>query len=588
MLTSPVYAQERAYQYDAILYEIAVQKDASIEVTEKQVYRFSGEYHQGVRSIPHKAIGAITDVTVSDENGTAYRYVNDRLEKTDPASWGAYTVYDTNGYTYIEWYYDVNGSETQRTWIVRYTVHGAVTFYNDHDELYWNLFTEYDVPIERIEAIVRLPVEATLPSQQIYRSGNGPSVAEVRGDRFLFAALNIAPREAVTIAAGWQKGVVSKAAFWRDLLNLYWAYALSVLVILASLIYSFTHWYFTERYHKGRGTIIPEYEPPKGLRPAMVQLIVKERLGTTAWPATIVDLAVRGYVKILATKKETGIRLYDRWFPAHEYRVEKLREWSDDLHLEDYEKEFLDLIFADKGYFSTKEFRKEMQTSMTASWNYQKKMRALTKTLYAETSVDTGAYEVPLTVRNWVFTRSARVASSLWPLGFGFAAAAFLIFGMVRGNVGYVVVASALVIAALIVYVTTKLNPRLNAKGFRLREDCLGFKLFLETAERHRMQNLTPDLFEKYLPYAMIFGIEKKWAKAFESMHLPQPAWYGASHPAIYASSSGGAPSFSPSVFSASFASSFTSVFASSAGSGASGGGGGAGGGGGGGGGGAS
>jgi uncharacterized membrane protein len=97
------------------------------------------------------------------------------------------------------------------------------------------------------------------------------------------------------------------------------------------------------------------------------------------------------------------------------------------------------------------------------------------------------------------------------------------------------------------------------------------------------MQNLTPDLFEKYLPYAMIFNVEKKWAKNFETMHLPPPQWY---HSAVVAGSVGGhgsTSSFSPSAFSSSFISSFSSSFSSSSGSGGGGSAGGGGGGGGGG-----
>ena len=101
------------------------------------------------------------------------------------------------------------------------------------------------------------------------------------------------------------------------------------------------------------------------------------------------------------------------------------------------------------------------------------------------------------------------------------------------------------------------------------------------------MQNLKPEFFEKYLPYAMIFGVEKKWAKAFEAMHMPSPSWYAGSAHVGAGFSLNSASSFSPLAFSNSFSSSFTSAFSSSGAGGASGGGGGAGGGGGGGGGGA-
>ena len=148
--------------------------------------------------------------------------------------------------------------------------------------------------------------------------------------------------------------------------------------------------------------------------------------------------------------------------------------------------------------------------------------------------------------------------------------------------------AVSLVLAYTIIWIFAHSEVRLSQEGRELREEWLGFKLYLGTAERDRLQKLTPDLFEKFLPYAMMFGIEKKWAKAFEGMQVAPPSWYHGAAVGSFAGGEGGSGgSFSAGAFSASFSSSFASAFSSSAGSGASGGGG-AGGGGGGGGGGAS
>ncbi|HCQ92230.1 MAG TPA: hypothetical protein DIU16_02580 [Candidatus Vogelbacteria bacterium] len=150
---------------------------------------------------------------------------------------------------------------------------------------------------------------------------------------------------------------------------------------------------------------------------------------------------------------------------------------------------------------------------------------------------------------------------------------------------------SALIASFAVAYGIIRLiapsEARLSQEGRELREEWLGFKLYMETAERYRLQNLTPDLFEKFLPYTMIFGIEKKWAKAFEGMQIAPPLWYHGAALAGTMNGGGVGSGFSVSAFSSSFSSSFASAFSSSAGSGASGGGG-AGGGGGGGGGGAS
>ncbi len=111
--------------------------------------------------------------------------------------------------------------------------------------------------------------------------------------------------------------------------------------------------------------------------------------------------------------------------------------------------------------------------------------------------------------------------------------------------------------------------------------------MYLQVAEKYRLQNLSPDLFERYLPYAIIFNVEKQWAKAFRSVSMAIPSWYSSSGaPATYFFLSSKGRGFSPEVFSASFSSSIRSAFSIPSGSGV--GGGSAGGGGGGGGGGAS
>lgn len=146
---------------------------------------------------------------------------------------------------------------------------------------------------------------------------------------------------------------------------------------------------------------------------------------------------------------------------------------------------------------------------------------------------------------------------------------------------GVAAISAVFVVCTVALYFFIRFEARLTPEGAVLREDWLGFKMYLETAEKYRLQNLTPETFEKYLPYAIIFGVEKKWGRAFDPINMPPPSWYSSTS---FTTSTG---SFSPggfsaSAFSASFSSSFVSAFSSAGGGGASGGGGGAGGGGGG------
>ncbi len=571
----------RSYHYRSIDYTISVNQDTTFDVEEKQTYIFKGEYHAAERSIPFRKIDAVTDISVSDSGGMPLEYSAKRLDKTNPTSWGKYTTYYKGGYQYIEWYYDAK--DTEKIWIVSYTIAGGISFYNDKDELYWNLFEEYQVPIDLVSVKVLIPdnsfTKDTLQSE-IYVDPELATQKSIFDNKtFFFSASSIPTQGIVTIAAGWPKGLIDVSAYWKSAVWIYLPYALSILIPILCLIIGLFYWYFTEKHNKGRGTIVPEYEPPQNLRPAMAEALVKEGISNKAWPATIVDLAVRGYLKI-TEEEPTFFNKIGKLFGVNskDYILERLKDPVSDSHLEEYEKGFLAIL---GNRFSTRELR--------TSGNSRKRqmfraMQDLKRELYAETETDTKAYAVPLTHAKYIGYAFVAIFVAFWFAGFFGGAGLSVVTDLIPAS--YIILVVVTVLSISILVMVMKFNPRLSPEGHVLREKWLGFKMYLQTAERYRMQNLTPEIFEKYLPYAMIFGIEKKWAKHFDGIHMQAPGWYTGAHAASFVSS-GSAAGFSPSAFSSSFATSLSSAFSSSGG-GASGGGGSAGGGGGGGGGGAS
>jgi len=567
-----VSAQEnRQYWYDSIDTRITVNQDSTLSVEERQTYRYEGEYHQGWRSIALKDISYISDIEVYDGAvGKKLEWSSSKLDKTDSKSWGRYTTYKENGSQIIEWYYNLR--DASHLWILRYKVHGAIIFGTQFDRLYYNLFTDYSVPVNSASANIALP--KGLSSEQslyAYRSEESGSLINKfvtrEGEKDIYTAtgVNFSERQDFTIDLSWQKGYVSQSAFWRDWFGQYYGFVLGGIIVLSSLLYWVVYYIRTEVLPKGRGTIIPQYEPPRGLRPALAELVVTERISRRTWPATIIDLAVRGYVDI--EEKEKG------WFPfsSTAYEVRGKRDYAADAELESYEKSFLKTLFSlnDENVFRTKDLT-EVHFNMKKYVQFGEEMRKL-PTLLQDRADEESWYEV-----NFKKERKGHLVGLLI-----FIVAIFLFFSSGFQQI-FVLIASLAVLYSIVGFFAPS-EARLSQKGRELREEWLGFKLYLETAERYRLQNLTPDLFEKFLPYAMMFGIEKKWAKAFEGMHVAPPSWY---HGALVAGSMGdGAPGagFSASAFSSSFSSSFASAFSSSAGSGASGGGGAGGGGGGGG-----
>lgn len=627
--------EDRSYHYDLIDVSIKVNSDSTFDVAERQIYNYQGEYHQGWRSIPLKKITGITDIEVIDgETGRALEYSSRRLDKTNPGNWGRYTHYKADGSQNIEWYYDLKN--TSHEWIVKYKVHGGLSFLDNHDEIYWNLLTDFDVPIDKVVARVSLPKNdfsvgellATLywtdeRGDRSISSQDPPVVVKEVGGSFVFdLPVTVQPKGKVTIAAGWSKGLIDQGAFWRDWFGFYWSYFLSFFIIILTFFVGLVHWYFTERFRKGRGTIIPQYEPPQNLPPAMSELIIKERTSQKTLPATLIDLAVRGYVKI--SEENNSFAVVAGIFPVwvilvpviffgfiglrflflganvkstilllvltvavlflliakiwkrgnKDYLITKQKEYLDDPSLHDFEKDFLTALFGAGDRFSTG----QNGFHRTGAAELYKKIKKVEENLLRETDLDSRDYQVGLVNKKyWGYYRLGLVI-----VIFIFI---YLASYVELGGLAWVGFVFLTCLVSLVVWM--RFNPRLSSAGFVDRENWLGFKRYLETAEKYRLQNLTPDLFEKYLPYAMVFGVEKKWAKNFEALNLQAPSWYVSSSTGLSNSSWASVGNFSASAFSSSFVSSFASAFSSS-GAGASGGGGGAGGGGGGGGGGAS
>jgi uncharacterized membrane protein len=574
-LPSLIYAQERSYQYNKIVTLISINTDSTIDITEEQTYDFTGEYHQGWRSIPHTGFGSLSNISVIDtETGKSFEYSRKSLDKTDPNSWGKYTVFEQDGRTVIEWYY--NAKDESKTWTLSYKVHGAIGFYEDFDEIYWNVFTDYDVPVLSAEVYVTLPPgDYSVDSVQgsLYQeTQQGLQTFEIRDDKTAyFYAEFFDPQEDFTIAVGWPKGIVKISAYWIDLLKVYYVYALGVLLVLGGTILLLIRWYVLEYRPFKSKTIIVEYEPPQGFTPAMTYIVSHESLSAKTWPATIIHLAVHKYISI---EEKEDLRWWKKLMgQSKEYILTRLPK--DASTLEEFEKRFLVALFISGDVLSLKELSKDI---------YRKKvlmseMKEIEQEIYAEVSKDHAhLYTVQVEKKNNI----GIIMVIIFVLGF---ITLILKDNIQLGHTFFGIV--LIIIFGLLFYSQIFYNPRLSQEGNDMKRRILGFKHYLEVADKYRLQNLTPDIFEAYLPYAMIFGVEKKWSKSFETITVNPPEWYG--HTIIGGSSIGiSNNSFSPSLFSTSFVSSFSTAFASSGASGASGGGGGAGGGGGGGGGGAS
>ena len=625
----PSQALARDYGYDLLDIEYNVNTDSTVDVIERQTFSYEGTYNQAYRSISKNKTSGITDVKVFDgETGKELRRSFWELDKTDPDSWGSYYVKDAGDSVDAYWYY--NMADTDHTWEVRYTLHGAVSFLGDADELYWNAVgSGFERDIKRATVAVKIPEGADESGMKLSFYGGENTAGRIADSRtFIFETENILSGEFFTIAAGWPKGLVDPNMFLKDLITIHWQWPAAFLLIPIFIIV----WkVVSKRKKKGTRTIIAHYEPPRGIRPAEAEYFLDGRNSHRALSSTIIDLAERGYTRIeerqpteseakmakisriferviagiiagilgvfsltfiFSSIKEPGISTIFAAIPAAITGLlaikiagaafnKKRKPGGTDLYVvkktgkeesgaSRYEKSIMDTIFFGGDFDMADVRNSERAQHIAASVPTANKIMA--KDFDAE-----GRLLIKQSAPRKMATIFAFVVAAI---GFVFAMPIFFLEPFFAALGEGVLITVAIILS----------GPRYTEEGKTLRDELLGFKLYIETADKYRLQNLTPDLFGKYLAYAMVFGLEKKWAHAFDGMDVPSPAWYSGSHSF---SSSGAGTGFSSAAFTSGFSASFSSMFlaatgGSSGGGGGSGGGGSSGGGGGGGGGGAS
>jgi uncharacterized membrane protein YgcG len=609
----PAQAQEtQDYYYQKIKVDITVNSDSTFDVVEEQIYRLTGSFGYFFREIELKDLDHLSGLEAYDSAGQLIS--EEELE----------TAYSGNRKK-IQWNFDRRIFNNElKSWIVQYKVYGGLRFFEKYDELYWNaVFEDRDEPVVYAEAIVHLPAPVLKQDlQQKLFIGQGGSRLESSNWQIIdeqtikFWGYNLEPGEFLTLAIGWPKGLVQKPFLYRNqIINLV-AVLLALGLLLFNLGYMIKKWLATGRDPKMRKTIIAQYQPPKGISPAVTGLLTNQSADLKDITAAIVDLAVKGYLRIREVDKS--------FFTGQEYIFEKLK---DEAGLDQYQQKIMRGIFTATNQMKPMEVFKQMRKII----KQHKEIKKLHKADRAEAiseAIEKWQEEANLSqplkivsskdLRNKFYLRIPGIQKAIYQAAeqtgyfngniqkirqrYQARYLVMLILGMAMfivgmalfGNfgsllIGAVVLGVSLILSGVIGLIFAYYMPALTPAGVEAKWQILGFKEYLHTAERFRIGAETLETFSKYLPYAIILGVEKQWAKRFDdfSFSQKQMGWY------VYAGGSGrtsGGAVISMGNFASSFsgfASSVSSALGSSPGGSGVGGGGGAGGGGGGGGGGA-
>jgi uncharacterized membrane protein YgcG len=506
-------AQARELRVEKFNSEIVVAPNGSIDVTETITVHFlGGPWHGLYRSIP------VEYVTPQGLNYTLFLSI-----KSITDGEGNKLKFDAGRerhYRKLKIYVP-NADNSTQTISIEYSVSDALRFFEDHDELYWNVTgDEWDVPIQSAGARIILP-EGTANIRANVFTGSYHSTARDADTVVAGNGVEVRTRDALryheglTVAVAFDKGFVHEPTA-LDKLSLFLRSNWPLGLPFAAFVIMFYLWWTRGRDPRLR-PIAAQYEPPDQLTPGEAGTLVDNSANMRDITSSIVDLAVRGFLVIEEHQKDRMLGLvHDK---DYNFILKKNRsDWS---ALKPHEQVLLN------GFFSSGTIGETVPMSSLEN-HFYKNLPDIKSRIF-ESLVTHGYYRRrPDSVRNsYVGIGVVVGALSIWggsaiASSLGMAPLTFILAGILTAGVicgfGWFM-------------------PAHTEQGARALEGVLGFEDFLIHVDSDRFNRTikTPQMFEKFLPFAMALGVEKNWSKAFQGIMTQPPEWYRGSYgPGFY------------------------------------------------------
>lgn len=403
----------------------------------------------------------------------------------------------------------------------------------ENDELYLDVISGWQVPIEDVSVVVTGPDR---PLDAVCHA-DGACLASLDGGGARITAARVVRGDGLTIAVAWPAGTFGGV---EPVLQERWSFSRAFAVTPATggaallvaaggglvLWRRFRRTAQDEAYlgltpgltpapgqeaatgRRRRTPVAVQFQPPAGLLPGQVGTLVDQRADVRDVTATLIDLAVREYLRIVHLPDEPA---------GPDWRLD--RSTKPDLTLRSYERTLLHQVFAGQGVYSVR--LSDLRTTFAAAL-------ADVRGLLYEEVVDLG----------W-FRGSPPKARQSWALGgVALLGAGVLGTALLAMLTNWALVGLPAVVLGVVVLALTPLAPVRTAEGSAVLAQARGFRHYLATAEAEQLRfEEGEDVFSRYLPYAVAFGLTERWAGLFsrlaaQGQDLPEPAWFAGANAA--------------------------------------------------------
>ncbi len=455
------------------------------------------------------------------------------------------------------------------TYVIQYRTTRQIGFFDKFDELYWNATgTGWNFPIDMAEARITLPEKVDFLQTAFYTGpqgakGQDAAVVDKRPGFIVFRTTRPLPdHQGLTVAAAWPKGIITPptsgelAGYWlEDNLPLF----AGLLGIVTMLAYYALAWFRVGR-DPASGTIIPLFTPPKGMSAPAVRYVYEMGYDDRTFSAGILQMAVNGGVRLVDTGRDMQLArtgagkdadapieamseaLFRKGSPLlltqsnHEVVGAGKTALAGGLKAEYYSQLFKN-NYGWSGFGAVLWLIMTGLVGLSAFIAYGEDLGGLT--LFANAFAGIGAMLMTAFLLGWLTGQTAFLLFIIFFVFFGvFTGAGILAAYAKAQTIGQAVIMLLPSIMAPLVVVFIYLLRAPTKTGRKVMDDIEGFKQYLGVAEEDRLNYLhppekTPELFEKYLPYAVALDVENRWAERFAGVlaaaaaaGVATAAWY--------------------------------------------------------------
>jgi uncharacterized membrane protein len=497
-------ASARSYRISKFISNIHVQDDGSSLITEQITFVFVGSFQGIYRDIP---------VDYPGPNGANYSLFLKVISVTADGRPLEFKKQTTDHYLKLKVF--VPGAEdTARTVSIEYAVPNATKFFDSYDEFYWNVTgNDWAVPIDYAAATLYFPASTAgnLKAQAfsgVYGSNNREK-AQVEGKIVTAETSNPLPmRGGLTVDVYIPQGLLHKPGM---LTQAGWFIRSNPIVTLPFYAFAimFLLWYWKGRDPDPGMSVAPMYAPPEKMTPAEAGTLVDDSVAPRDITAILVDLAVRGYIKIVETSHKVLL------FSSKDYELHLLKDRTQWGELTDFERTMIEQLF--------------MRGDVTNISDLKNRFYVTIPTLKKQV--------LSALKKKGMYSVDPDSANGYWVMAAILIAAPYVLLQWSGSIDFFASKLVAIVCIALAVLILVLFGRQLTAKtllGARTRIQVLGFEEFMNRVDADRLKRMPPDTFEKYLPYAMALGVEHHWAKAFEGIVQNPPSWYQSSDGSLF------------------------------------------------------